>query len=309
MIERTAETVEQALRDQLARGDELIAAARPILRHLLANPDRGLFSEERVARIRGMMLDIAGRLLFAEAEAAGARDQAGYVAQRQERLARTLADDAAFLVHAQALTIEAQLTERLQQRSGIDPALPPLVEDLAAGRDPAMAGLAMAVLAAQARFLQHIRRMELPLRELPGDLFHLALLVLRAEGGDAAEAAERRLRDDYQEGTGRLSLITRLVLGLEGRAAHALSIDHAGPAIFATALALASGQERDLAVLSFADRGSARFVLGLRAAGLGQQATAEQILRLDPEAAAPEDLELIGADRAAALLAASQPAV
>ena len=45
MTERDAETLERALRDELVRGDAMIGAARPILRHLLANEDPALFSE------------------------------------------------------------------------------------------------------------------------------------------------------------------------------------------------------------------------------------------------------------------------
>ena len=79
----------------------------------------------------------------------------------------------------------------------------------------------MAVLAAQARFIQHHRRMALPLAELPGDLFHAALLALRsiAEESEAA-SAERTLRDRYDEGHGRLGLISHLVMRM-GKAARA----------------------------------------------------------------------------------------
>ena len=308
MTEPTADSVEQLLREELARGDVTIATTRPILRHLLANDDHALFSDEMIARVRGMMLDVAGQLLFAEATVAEARDRAAYVAERRDALAQALFEDTAFLAHAHALALEAQLAERLQVRSGIDAVLSPLVQELAASRDEVAAGLAMTVLAAEARFLQHCRRMELPLGELPGDLFHKALLLLRAHGGgQTAEQAERQLRDAYEEAAGRLALLARLVMAMGGRAVRALAIDHAGLAIFATALAMASGQERDLAVLSFADRQFARLALALRAAGLKPRAVEEQFLFLHPEIALPEGFEMLAADRAAALLAASQP--
>jgi hypothetical protein len=305
---QTAESVELTLREELARGDEMLATARPILRHLLANDDQALFSDEMIARVRGMMLDVAGQLLFAEAAAADARDRAEYVAERKDDLAQVLFEDTGFLAHAHALALEAQLAERLQARSGIDPVLPPLVQELAAAKEPAMAGLAMAVLASQARFMQHYRRMELPLDELPGDLFHQALLALRSQsGGAATEAAERQLREAYEESAARLALISRLVMGMGQGALRALSIDHAGLAIFATALAMASGQERDRTVLSFADRQFARLALALRAAGLKQQSVEAQFLFLHPEISLPEGFEMLRADRAAALLSASQP--
>ena len=309
MTEQAAEAVEHVLQDELRRGDAMLATSRPILRHLLANDDHALFSDEMIARIRGMMNHVAAQLLFAEAAQADALDRARYAAERQEALAQVLFEDADFLAHAHALTLEAQLTERLQGRSGIDAVLTPLVQEVAAAREMDVAGLAMAVLAAQARFMQHHRRMELPLGELPGDLFHRALELLRSQGEEAsaAEQAAQQLRDRYEEGAGRLGLLARLVMTLGQKATRALAIDHAGVAIFATALAMASGQERGLTVLSFADRQFARLALALRAAGLRQQAVEEQFLYLHPEAALPEGFEAMRADRAAALLASARP--
>lgn len=311
MSEQAAETVERVLRDELVEGDAMIAAARPILRHLLANDDSGLFSDETIARVRGLVLNVAEQLLFAQAEAAQARDRPAYVAVRQDGLGRALFADTAFLAHTHALTVEAQLIERLQGRSGIDPVLTPLVQELVAAKDGAAAGLAMAVLAAQARFQQHWRRMELPLGELPGDLFHRALVMLREHAGSeddpAAEQAERRLRDDYQESAGRLGLIARLIMAMGQRAPRALAIDHAGLSVFATVLAMASGQERDLVVLSFSERQYARLAVSLCAAGLRPQEAIEQFLYLHPDVSLPEGFETLRADRAVALLAASQP--
>jgi hypothetical protein len=309
MTEQTTEAVELLLRDELGRGDAKIATSRPILRHLLANDDHTLFSDEMVARIRGMMNHIASQLLFAQGAAADALDRARYAADRQDDLAQALFEDTDFLAHAHALTLEAQLTERLQARSGIDSVLTPLVQELAAAREMDVAGVAMAVLAAQARFMQHHRRMELPLGELPGDLLHKALLLMRLQAGDerAADQAERQLRDIYEEGAGRLGLLARLVMAMGQKAVRALAIDHAGLAIFSTALAMASAQSRDLTVLSFADRQFARLALALRAAGLKQQAVEEQFLYLHPEIALPDGFEMLRADRAAALLADSRP--
>jgi hypothetical protein len=311
MTEQTVESVELLLRDELGRGDAMIATSRPILRHLLANDDHALFSDEMIARIRGMMNDVAAQLLFAQGAAADALDRARYAAERQDNLAQALFEDTDFLAHAHALTLEAQLTERLRSRSGIDSVLTPLVQELAAARESDVAGLAMAVLATQARFMQHHRRMELPLGELPGDLFHKALLLMRSQAGDeqAAEQAERQLRDSYEEGAGRLGLLTRLVMTMGQKASRALAIDHAGLAIFSTALAMASTQSRDLTVLSFADRQFARLALALRAAGLKQQAVEEQFLYLHPEIALPDGFDRLRADRAAALLAGSRPEV
>src|SRR6478609_8283491 len=119
MSEQAAETVERVLRDELVEGDAMIAAARPILRHLLAHDDSGLFSDETIARVRGLLLNVAEQLLFAQAQAAEVRDRPAYVVVRQDNLAQALFADTTFLAHAHALTVEAQLIERLQGRSGI----------------------------------------------------------------------------------------------------------------------------------------------------------------------------------------------
>lgn len=307
MTELNPEAVEHMLRDEMAQGDVAIASTRPILRHLLLSEEHGLFSDEVVARIRGMLLDVATQVLDAQAEAARETARASFVAARVDALAARLFADGAFLAHAHALALEAQLLDRIQARSGIDPVLSPLVQELAAGKNAAAAGLAMNVLAAQARFVQYHRRMELPLRDLPAELFHKSLLALREQAGaddKAARAAEERLRAEYEEGAGRLALIARLVTGMGSRAVRALAIDHAGLSIFATALSMASGQERDLAILSLNGRQFARLALSLRAAGLAPPDVAAQFAYLHPEVTLPEGFEMLRAESAAALLTA-----
>lgn len=309
MTERSLDPVEDILREELDRADAMIATARPILRHLVANDDQGLFNDEAVTRIRGMMTHVATQLLFVQAGVIEALDPAAYAAEREEDLVQALFEEGALLAHAHALTLEAQIAERLRARGGIDSVLTPLIQELAAAKEGETAALAIAVLAAQARFMQQQRRMELPLGELPGDLLHAALVLLRALGGSDEQAVEveRRVRGSYDEGCSRLGLLTRLIMTLGPKATRALSIDHAGLALFATALALASGQERELTVLSFADRQFARLALGLRAAGLRQQAVEEHFLYLHPEVALPEGFDSLRPDRAAALLAGSRP--
>jgi hypothetical protein len=312
MTEQTAESVEQMLHDGLVRGDASIAATRPVLRHLLAADDGGLLSDETVARVRGMTYHLAEQLLLAQASAAEVRDVPGYVGERQEPLAQALFADTALLSHAHGLTIEAQAIDRLQARGGVDAVLTPLIQEMASADDGGTAALAMSVLAAQARFLQHQRRMELPLCELPGNLLHQALLALRAQATaddePAAEIAEGELRAGYDEAAGRLGLIARLVLALGRESALALRIAHSGLSIFSTALALASRQERSLVLLSLAERQPARLALSLRAAGLDRRTAIEQLLWFHADASMAEGLETMPADRAAALLAGSQSA-
>lgn len=301
-----ADSIERLLRDELTRGDAVVADARPVLRYFLAHEGHPLFSEATVARVRGMMLDLASQLLHAEAEGSDVRDRAAYVAERQDELARALIEEGSFLDHAQALVIEADLAERLQARSGIDAVLPLLVQELAARDDEPTATLAMALLAAQARFMQNCRRMELPMRELPGDLFHAALVALRARGGAGIELVERRLRESYDEGVSRLGLIAHAITGMGEYSRDALAIDRAGPAIFASALAMASGQERNSVLLSFAEGQFARLLLVMRASGLEHAVMERQLLFLHPDHRLPVAFDSMTAERARALLAAAE---
>jgi hypothetical protein len=301
------ESVEATLRDELAQGDAVLSTATPVLRHLLANEDQALFSDEVVARVRGMLADIARQLLYAEAEAAKSADRAAYAAERGEALLAALSDEPALLGHLHALTIEGQLARKVQERTGIDPVLSPLLQELVASNDEAMAAAAMSAITAQARFIQQQQRMALPLGELPGDLLHVALVAFRRAAGElqAPEAAARKLRDSFDESLGRLGLIERLVMRMGKGARRALDVDSAGLAVFSTALAMAAGQARHFTVLAFSDRQFARFALALRAAGLKQADVEEQFLYLHPEVDLPEGFDALRADRASAILAGS----
>ncbi|MEN9718102.1 MAG: hypothetical protein RIQ99_980, partial [Pseudomonadota bacterium] len=144
-----------------------------------------------------------------------------------------------------------------------------------------------------------------------GDLLHAALLALRNHAGDdpAAQASFSRIelavRGSYDESRSRLGLIAKLVSGMGGGRTAALALGHAGVAIFLSALALASGQDRDMAVLSTNEGQLARLALALRAAGLKPAQIVEQFGVIHTDAALPHDFELIGAERAAALLTRS----
>jgi hypothetical protein len=98
-------------------------------------------------------------------------------------------------------------------------------------------------------------------------------------------------------------MISRLVTGMGGGAVAALSVGHAGVAVFLSALAIGSGQDRDLVALSTNEAQLARLAVALRAAGLKLTAIEEQVLAIHPDMAVPEGFDRLGADRAAALLA------
>jgi hypothetical protein len=301
----TADAVETALRERLARDEVTAASITPVLRYLLANEDNSIFSEEIVARVRGMAGDLARQLLdlHAPVEETGGRgehprDDAG-------ALIAAIVAQPALLGHIHALALEWQLTERLGTRLALDPVLSPLLRTMIAASEAETAELAMRLLAAQTRFCQSQRRMRLPLGELPGDLLHIALLTMRHFGGAGSGAieGEAAFRAGHDEGGDRRGLIASLVATMDGGAAAALSVNHAGVAIFLTALAAGSGQDRDLIALATSEAQLARLALALRAAGLEAAAIEEQFLVIHPDLAPPGYLDQLDVDRAAALLA------
>lgn len=302
--------VEAILRDELAHGDIVLGTIGPVLGHLLANHDHSLFSDEIVSRVRGMIGDLARQMLHAQADAADAADPRAVPATGIGVLTDALMADARLVGHCHALALEWQLTLRLETRSGVDPVLSPLLQALIASDDPPTASTAMAALTAQARFAQRQRRMELPLPELPADHFHQVLAtwleLVEPQDAEAAVLAAGKLRDDFDESAGRLGLLARLIHTMGAGALAALSVSHAGAAMFLTALSSANQQDRDLTIIATNDRQLARLALSLRAAGLKPSAIEEQFLYLHPNIALPEGFDSLRADRARELLASSR---
>ena len=288
-------SVEATLRDELAQGDAALSAATPILQRLLAHHDPGLINDEVVARVRGMLADIARQLL----EATGPGGDAS-----EGGLVQALVRNEALVTHLHALAIESRLADRLEADAGIDPVLSPLLEGLIAGGDEVLAGAAMAAMSAQSGFIAQQRRMVHPLGELPGELFQAALAALRGIA-DVGEGAEAALRRGIGEGRGRLDLLNRLVMRTGSNAPGVLEVERAGLGVFLTALALASGLERDVTAMALAGRQPARLALALRSAGLTPAAVEAQILQLRPDATLPGAVARLGADQAASILASA----
>lgn len=292
-----------ALRHELARGDIALAGVAPVLSHLLGSPGQALVSEDVLARMRGMLGDLARQALMAQAEAAGR----GTAPEReaQEEMAAILASSGILVSHCYALAMESQLSDRLEQGGAIDQVLTPLLQELIASPDEAVAELAMATMSAQARFVQAQRRMDLPLGELPAELFLETLALARRSEGferDAIDRAEQRLRTQYDESTSRLGLLARLVGGLAGGMRAALDLEHAGVALFATALARASRQPRELAVLSCHERQQVRLALALRSGGLKPEDVARQFVLIHGDLSVPEGVGALAPEEALALL-------
>lgn len=303
-LDRTETTsVEAILRDELTRANRALSGVAPVISHLLESSGQTLVSDATMARLRGMLHDLSRQLSEAVLGVQAAHEIDPFVI---DDLADALALNAELLHHLYALAIEGQLTERLGQQSSIDPVLSPLVQELVASDQPDVAELAMAALAAQSRFIQHQRRMSLPIGELPAELFLSALQAMRKSAlfdDDEAKHAAKALKKAYDEANGRLALHARLVTSMRSGAIAALNLEHSGFCLFATALASLTGQSREIAVVACHERQAARLALSLRAGGLAAESLERQFGILQPGYLLPEGISTLPQERATALLA------
>lgn len=275
----TGAGTEQTLSAELARGERGARAVIPVLRHLLASQGTSLVNEAVVARVRGMLNDLALQLYMGRrAQIPATGDASHALASLVDRLA----GDEAFLAQIHNLALESHLSDRFAQKLSLDPVLSPLLQELIASDDDAVADIAMQTLAAQTRFMQGQRRMEFPLEELPAELFGAALSL--ADGLSHPDSAARlaRLLSAYDEGATRLGLLKRLVAAMRNAAVACLAFDRAGLALFANGLAVLTGETRQQAILACSEQQSMRLVLALRAAGLDGPAIEKQLLLIGP---------------------------
>ena len=302
----TEQTTQAArtLRQELARGDVALAGVAPVLSHLLASPGQSLVSEDILARMRGMLGDLAHQFITAEHAAGGNTPSAA--PERAQELSSRLASSSILVSHVYAIAMENQLSERLEQNAAIDQVLTPLMQELIASDDDAVAELAMATMSAQARFVQAQRRMDLPLSELPAELFLDTIACWRESTKDVEEEVlgrvEQALRSEFDESNSRLGLLTRLVGSLAGGIRAALDLEHAGVALFVTALARKSRQARELAILSCHERQAVRFALALRGVGLKHEEMVQQFLLVHRNLSLPDSVIDIAPDAALTLL-------
>ena len=295
-----ATAIEAALKAGLSRGDRALRGVPPVLTHMLASSGQSLVTDAIIAKLRGMLHSLATQLIKAK----DAKKRGEETAIAADRLADHLAGDSVILSYCYALAMEGYLAERLERRASVDPVLTPLLQELIASQNDETAEIAMATLAAQSRFMQSQRRMDLPFSELPAELFHVVLRRWEAtEKNDPATApAVTELKSSYDEGASRVGLLARLVAAMKGGAIAALELEHAGLALFVSALSAKSQQPRELAILACHENQSARLMLSLRAAGLSAQAIERQFLLLEPSERLPEGAGDIDPERASALL-------
>lgn len=277
----------------------------PVLRQLLAGERDGLFSNAIIARTSAMIGHLARQLALALAQALQEPEPVAFAEVQADDLAGTLGEHGDLLGHVHALAVEGVLADLLYERAALDPALSPFLKGLLASPDGEISAAAMHVLAAQARFLHFSRRMELPLGELPGELFHHALSALSAMAtfdDGARDAARTMLTMQYDEASTRTSQLARLLMLTTNDAAETVSLADSGLAIFASWLAQNSGKPRDDAILAIGQRDCSGLVLMMRAAALPVAAMHQAIASLDPYGQLDEALASLAPDEARQLL-------
>lgn len=300
--------VEGILRDELLREDSGASVVVPILRHLVSGQNNSLFSDEILARVRGMLGSLCSALLdeLAQAATSAAGDRGDE--EDAAALQASLMANSALMTHLHAIALEWQLTERFQHQLAIDPIVSPLVQTLISTEDADLRDIAMRFLGAQARWCQLQRRMDYPLEELSEEHLRTALAAMAALAQthslppERVVVAETRIRDRYDEGATRLGLAARLILGLDAGVKAIHSLGEAGPALFLSALAYSSGQRRDALVSATHENQLARFALSLRAMGLYGTDLEREFQTFHPELLLPAGFEDISSETAKAML-------
>ncbi len=293
---------DEQLAAALTRADLALCSSVPIVKHLIDGTDSSLFSDAIIARVTGMAANVAYQL------AGGIHDETmtGIENAATKAFFTLLVGDDAFIAHCHALACEYSVIERLRAVQSIDPVLTPMLQAVIASDDATLSGEAMAVLSAQARFMRHLERMELPLSELPGDIFDTIIGLscgVAPQDGEVNRDRETAMRANYDEAAGRIAKLDRLVNRLGKSAMAALAIDHAGVALFLSSLACLSHQPRDMFAMSMDTDQIVRLAIAMRAVGLDADKLASQLELIAPDLQTTDMIARMGPDRARELLA------
>ncbi|KEO91511.1 hypothetical protein EH31_02250 [Erythrobacter longus] len=278
-IDRSQSTLVDAfLRDEMARGNRALRSVAPVIGHMLDSEGPSLFGDAIVARLRGMINDIAAQFV---GELPLNPENSEMLKALVDVVAQQLASDETVVDHLYSVALEGHLTAKLKQTASIDPVLSPLMQELIASDKPEIAEIAMSTMAAQSRFAQSQNRMEMPVGELPFEVFSRVLDLFEAAplgaGKHHIDAAIAKLKRAYDEGAGRIGLLARLSSSMHGGAIAALDLSHAGLALFASAMASLTGQPREHAVFACHEAQIVRLALMLKAAGLSAHAIEGQL--------------------------------
>lgn len=289
-----------ALSADLARDDRALSGIVPCLSHILANPGKPLVSDDVVARMHGFLADIVRHLVSPVDEE---------TVLLGTELASYLASNGRLVTHGYALAVEGSVTRIMLEDHGVDPSLTALVQELIGSKEPHIAELAMALMSAQARFVEGHRSGAGALLELPAELFDDVLEAWKVwavrNGQTSFAQTEASLRAKYDESSTRLGLLNRLLSSIGASAQLVCEIETAGLAIFASAIAKNARQPRDLVLLSCQEHQSLRLALALKAADLPSEVIAQQFGLLSGDVALPDAFDAWNAADATAMLASS----
>ena len=291
--------VDDVLRDEMARSNRALRSLAPVVSHLLESDGPSLVSDAIVARLRGMLSHIAFQLVE---HFWGGRDTGGRLSAAKARLNDQLLSDGPLVDHLYSLALESFLAQSLAARSGIDPVLSPLLQELIASDKPEIAEIGMKVLAAQSRFTQSQARMELPLSELPHEL--LLSVIAHIKAGDTEQTqtqiadAGNRLKQGIDEADSRIALLSRLATSMQGGAVAALNLNHSGLALFISSAASLTRQDRERIVFACHEGQAVRLALTLKAAGMNGPAIGRQIALLGGQTGLPQGIETMAQSHA-----------
>ncbi len=297
------EALEASLRADLAGDDRALSGVVPVLSHVLANPGEPMVSDDIVARMRGLMANVAQQLLASGDNAdAPSPDEI-------TSLSVALVRNGSVVTHFYALAFEGVLSEQLAQSQGLDPVMSPLIRELIGSKDKPVAEMAMALMASQARFIESQKRSHISLFELPPELFDDVLASAKAWAKQQirplAKGLDAQLRAQYDEGATRVGLLSRLINLLGASGELVCEMETAGPAVFCSAIAGETRQPRELIVLSCQPQQSLRLALALKACGISSESIVRQFEFIGSEVALPAGFEEWDNDSAADVLIGS----
>lgn len=307
IIRDQADLDESAVRDRLTQADKALKGAAPYMQFRVFGENQPFLSDEVVARVRGMLLDVANQFT---AQLRGSANMTSFDEALTDTLTNSLAvrlaSVPAILEHAYAASCEWLVTMRMQARSNVDPVVSPLLQCMIADRGIATSQSAMQFLSAQTKYAQDQRRMKLPVAEMSAALLPLLYGVWR----DVAEQygvhyeeivqAERAVEARTAGAMSRTNTISRFLTDVGN--SRAFSALEAGVALFVSAIATATKQHRDSVVMAMNEESPVRFALMLRAAGLSTNGIEEQFLAIRAETGQLSGVEMLPQDRAAHIL-------
>lgn len=298
------------LHNLLAASDNQRITLPEQLQHRITLGDPVLFGDEVVARTRGLLLHITEQVAGARPGASRAvpHELDARSAEQRDAILQAVFADPALLSYAHASALEYAVTCRLAEEADLDPALSPLLQDLASRTDQAVSKLATAVIATQSRFLTDMRRMQMPLRQMPGELLHTALAIGRTYSDNAllADAIDQAVQVSYDEGATRLGLLTILANLDNFPRQRGLRLEDAGVALFVLGLSSVPGMAYEDAVLLLTRQQMLRLALVLRGAGCSSRTVNHNLFLLHEQVAAPA-VAGMSRERALELLSQSSP--